>query len=151
VPDSSQLAGYLVAYPPISLAVTNFFNSHSMDKSPLIGIVGPCGAGKSTLAANLTSMGFSVRHIAQEHSYVPTMWQRITNPDVLVYIDVSYENTLKRRSLDWTEGEYQEQLFRLRHARQYADFYLDTNPLDQTGVFQAVLSWLKDQFNNLDN
>jgi deoxyadenosine/deoxycytidine kinase len=116
-----------------------------MDKYPLIGIVGPCGAGKSTLAAHLTDLGFFVRHIAQEHSHVPAMWQRITNPDVLVYLDVSYENTLKRRSLDWTESEYQEQLFRLRHARQHADYYLDTNPLDQNGVFQAVLSWLNEQ------
>jgi adenylate kinase family enzyme len=109
----------------------------------IIGIVGPCGAGKSTLAANLAREGYSVRHIAQEHSYTPTMWQRISKPDLLIYLDVSYHNTIKRRSLDWTESEYQEQGFRLRHARQYADFYLDTNPLDQTTVFRIVLEWLR--------
>lgn len=115
-----------------------------MDKHPLIGIVGPCGAGKSTLAANLNRLGYSTRHIAQEHSYVPAMWQRITNPDLLIFLDVSYQNTLKRRSLDWSESEYQEQIKRLQHARQHADHYLDTNHLDQAGVFEAILAWLKE-------
>jgi deoxyadenosine/deoxycytidine kinase len=113
-----------------------------MDKHPLIGIVGPCGAGKSTLASNLNRLGYTTRHIAQEHSYAPAMWQRITQPDLLIYLDVSYQNTLNRRSLDWSESEYQEQIRRLEHARQHADFYLDTNPLDQVGVLQAVLPWL---------
>lgn len=122
-----------------------------MDESPLIGIVGPCGAGKSTLASNLTRTGYSVRHIAQEHSYVPTMWQRITRPDILIYLDVSYENTIIRRSLDWTEGEYQDQLTRLRHARQHANYYLDTNYLDQDEVFNAVLSWLQHRNKNSED
>jgi len=121
-----------------------------MKMYPLIGIVGPCGAGKSTLTANLIAQGYNTRHIAQEHSYAPAMWQRITNPDLLIYLDVSYENTIKRRSLDWTEGEYQEQLYRLRHARHHADFYLDTNPLDQTEVFQTVLVWLKGNYHTPD-
>jgi deoxyadenosine/deoxycytidine kinase len=112
----------------------------------IIGIVGPCGAGKSTLAANLTREGYSVRQIAQEHSYTPTMWQRITNPDLLIYLDVSYHNTINRRSLDWTENEYQEQLYRLRHSRQHADIYLDTNTLDQTAVFQIIFEWLQKIF-----
>ena len=110
--------------------------------SPLIGIVGPCGAGKSTLVTNLMQAGYSTRHIAQEHSYAPDMWQRISHPDLLIYLDVSYPNTIKRRSLDWTEDEYLEQIHRLRHARQHADLYLDTNPLNQTEVLKAVLTWL---------
>jgi deoxyadenosine/deoxycytidine kinase len=121
-------------------------NMGSMDKYPLIGIVGPCGAGKSTLSSKLANTGYSVRHIAQEHSYIPSMWQRITRPDVLIYLDVSYANTVKRRSLNWTDSEYQEQIYRLRHARQHADYYLDTNHLDQNGVFQAVLTWLKERY-----
>jgi deoxyadenosine/deoxycytidine kinase len=110
--------------------------------SVLIGLVGPCGAGKSSLAAALQGEGFSVRHIAQEHSYVPDMWKRLTNPDLLIYLDVSYENTIRRRNLDWTYAEYAEQLNRLRHARQYADLVLDTNPLNLDQVRLTVLSFI---------
>ncbi|MBN2147019.1 MAG: hypothetical protein JW726_06505 [Anaerolineales bacterium] len=87
--------------------------------------------------------GIQARHIAQEHSYAPAMWQRITNPDLLIYLDVSYENTLQRRRLDWTPAEYAEQLHRLRHARQHADIFVDTNPLTPTEVLQKVLDFLQ--------
>ncbi len=104
----------------------------------LIGVVGPCGAGKSSLVAGLKHRGYMIRHIAQEHSYVPDMWKRLTNPDILIYLDVSYENTILRRKLDWTFEEYSEQLHRLRHARQYADLYIDTNALGLEDVVQSV-------------
>ena len=51
----------------------------------LIGIVGPCAAGKSTLVADLAKHGYRTRHIAQEHSHVKDMWQRLTNPDLLIF------------------------------------------------------------------
>jgi cytidylate kinase len=108
----------------------------------IIGVVGPCGAGKSSLVAGLKTHGITARHIAQEHSYVPDMWLRLTNPDVLIYLDVSYENTVVRRKLDWTPAEYAEQLRRLRHARQYADLSLDTNPLTLEQVLDAVLTFI---------
>ena len=108
----------------------------------LIGLVGPCAAGKSTLAAKLRQLGFRARHIAQEHSYVPYMWQRITNPDVLIFLSVSYENTLRRRSMSWTEAEYQEQLRRLQHAIQHADLVVDTDTLTPDEVLAQVLSFL---------
>ena len=109
----------------------------------LIGVVGPCGAGKSSLVSGLKSNGFLPRHIAQEHSYVPDMWHRLTNPDVLVYLEVSYENTIVRRKLDWTLAEYQEQLRRLNHARQHADLVVDTNRLTVDGVLQAVVAYIQ--------
>lgn len=109
----------------------------------LVGLVGPCGAGKSSLASILKGEGFSIRHIAQEHSYVPDMWKRITNPDLLIYLDVSYENTILRRKLDWTYAEYTEQLHRLRHARQHADLVVDTNPLDLQGIRLLVLEFIR--------
>ena len=109
----------------------------------LIGLVGPCGAGKSSLAARLQGESFTVRHIAQEHSYVPDMWKRLTNPDLLIYLEVSYENTVRRRNLDWTYSEYTDQLHRLRHARQYADLVIDTNPLSLEEVRRLVLVFVK--------
>jgi deoxyadenosine/deoxycytidine kinase len=112
----------------------------------IIGVVGPCGAGKSSLAVGLKLHGCNVRHIAQEHSYVPDMWRRLTNPDVLIFLDVSYENTIVRRKLDWTYAEYQEQLHRLRHARQHADLYIDTNRLTLDQVMHTILTFI----NSLD-
>jgi deoxyadenosine/deoxycytidine kinase len=109
----------------------------------IIGVVGPCGAGKSSLVRGLKAQGYLVRHIAQEHSYVSDMWKRLTNPDILIYLEVSYENTILRRKLDWTFEEYTEQLRRLRHARQHADLLLDTNPLTFEEVIATVLSFIK--------
>jgi deoxyadenosine/deoxycytidine kinase len=108
-----------------------------------VGVVGPCAAGKTTLTAGLKERGYVAKHIAQEHSYVPHMWQRIANPDVLIFLDVSYPLTLRRRNLDWTEAEYQEQQRRLAHARQHADLVLDSTSLTPQAVLERVLEFLK--------
>src|SRR5512135_2511837 len=107
-----------------------------------IGVVGPCASGKSTLIAGLQSNGFTPRHIAQEHSYVPDMWQRLTQPDILIFLDATYPVTVQRRKLDWTAEEYAEQQHRLRHARQHADLYIDTDKLTPGQVLEAVLKFL---------
>jgi uridine kinase len=54
------------------------------DKRLLIGVVGPCGSGKSTLIRGLEKKGYTCRHIAQEHSYVHAMWQIISKPDAFI-------------------------------------------------------------------
>jgi adenylate kinase len=66
----------------------------------------------------------------------------LTNPDLLIYLDVSYENTILRRKLDWSYEEYSEQLHRLRHARQNADLYVDTNTMSLNDVIQIVHSYI---------
>lgn len=111
-------------------------------KPKKIGLVGPCASGKSTLARALKKLGFEARHIAQEHSYVVDMWQRITNPDILIYLHVSYPNTIIRRKMDWSEAEYSEQLRRLQHACQHADLYIDTDPLTPDETLKKVLNFL---------
>jgi deoxyadenosine/deoxycytidine kinase len=108
----------------------------------VIGVVGPCASGKSTLIANLMPYGIAARHIAQEHSYVADMWQRITHPDTLIFLDVSYELSKKRRRLDWSPKDYAEQQYRLRHARQNADLYIQTDPLQPDEVLDSVLRFL---------
>jgi deoxyadenosine/deoxycytidine kinase len=111
-------------------------------KRPLIGVVGPCGAGKSTLIAGLENHGYQCRHIAQEHSYVQAMWQIITKPDVLIYLHASFPTCTKRRKLDWREKDYQEQLRRLAHAREHAHIVIKTDDLKPDGVLQYALDSL---------
>jgi deoxyadenosine/deoxycytidine kinase len=109
----------------------------------IIGVVGPCGAGKSSLVAGLNQQGYTVRHIAQEHSYVPDMWRRISHPDILIYLQVSYENTVLRRNLDWTVEEFSEQLRRLKHAREHADLVINTDELTVPEVLSIVIRFIK--------
>jgi deoxyadenosine/deoxycytidine kinase len=112
--------------------------------APLIGIVGPCGAGKSTIAAGLKKAGLNIKPICQEHSYVPSMWQRITKPDVLVFLDASHAETIQRKRLNWTMEEYQEQHRRLLHARQHADIYLFTDGSTPVETMRELLSALRE-------
>jgi thymidylate kinase len=107
-----------------------------------IGVVGPCIAGKSTLISRLGQYGIKARHIAQEHSYVPYMWQRLTDPDVLIFLDVSYSVSLQRRKFNWNLDEYEEQQRRLSHARAHADFYLLTDPFNEDQVTMKVLEYI---------
>ena len=111
---------------------------------PVIGVVGPCAAGKTTLIRNLANVGIIAKHIAQEHSFVPTMWERLSSPDILIFLDVAFEESMNRRKQDWEIGEFQEQQHRLRHARQYADFYLDTTGLSPHQVLDCVLRFLNE-------
>jgi len=110
---------------------------------PLVGIVGVCASGKSTLVAGLEAHGIRTRHIAQEHSYVKDMWKRITNPDILIFIDASYPVTLKRRQFNWTEEDWAEQQRRLIHARQYANLYINTDELSIEQVLKIVIAFIE--------
>ncbi len=107
-----------------------------------IGVVGPCGAGKSTLVNALAEHGYPARHIAQEHSYVPTMWKRMVNPDILIYLEASFTISTERRKLDWTQDEYDEQLRRLKAAREHADLIINTDFLAPGEILSQVLAYI---------
>jgi deoxyadenosine/deoxycytidine kinase len=112
-------------------------------KSLLIGVVGPCGSGKSTLIMGLVKAGFTGRHIAQEHSYVPYMWKRITDPDLLIYLNASFETCTQRRHLNWTIDDYKEQLRRLEHAYVNADLIIETDHRSAAEVLGTLLNFLE--------
>jgi GTPase SAR1 family protein len=108
-----------------------------------IAVVGPCASGKTLLVNGLRQRGYRARQVLQEHSYVPAMWQRITNPDVLIYLDVSLDATRRRRTIDYGEKYYQEQRRRLAHARQHADLLLRTDDLTPDEILARALSFLE--------
>ena len=112
-------------------------------RRPLIGVVGPGGSGNSTLIAQLEPRGYPCRHIAQEHSYVKDMWQRISHPDLLIFLDASFPISTDRRKLNWFESDHAEQQRRLSHARQHADLIVDTNTLTPDQVLDLVLAFLE--------
>ncbi len=112
-------------------------------KRPLIAIVGPCAAGKTTLAAFLEKCGFQVRQIAQEHSYVPDMWRLITNPDFLIFLDVSYQVSIHRTGNTWKETIFHKQTQRLLHAKEHADLYLHTDSMTPHEVQEQVIKVLQ--------
>lgn len=107
-----------------------------------IGLVGPCAAGKSTIGRILKNMGYEVRQIAQEHSYVPDMWKKISNPDILIYLEVSYENTLSRKNLGWKKSDYDIQMNRLSHAIKFSDFKINTDQYTVEEVVDLIVGFL---------
>jgi deoxyadenosine/deoxycytidine kinase len=114
-------------------------------RSIRIAVVGVCASGKSALVQALRQAGYDARHVAQEHSYAPHMWQRIARPDLLIYLDVDFETlTQRRRQLRFGPAELAEQLRRLAHARAHCDLYVDTSSLNVDEVRTAVFDFLKE-------
>jgi len=113
------------------------------DSTVKIGLVGVCGAGKTTLTDGLKPYHENVRQIAQEHSFVPDMWQRLANPNLLIFLLASYPVTLQRKSFSWTEKEYHQQKYRLRHALEHADLLIDTDNLSPKEILEIVLNYLE--------
>jgi len=110
-----------------------------------IGIVGPCAAGKTTLQNNLLQLGYNAVAIAQEHSGVPSMWQQITKPDIVIYLDASLPTINARRNVSWEQAYIDEMNRRLRHARAHADYYLITDSLSIEQVRDHVSDFLARQ------
>jgi len=110
-----------------------------------IAIVGPCGSGKTTLALDLQARGLDARQIVQEHSFVPEMWQLITRPDLLIFLDASHSVCNQRKNLGWCREEHAEQLRRLEHARQHCNLYIHTDSLSPDEVFELTWRYLSEQ------
>jgi hypothetical protein len=112
-----------------------------------VALVGPCGVGKSTIAALLEAAEITVAQPAQEHSGIPDMWQRLTRPDVLVYLDASL-TTLRahRPSSPWTPERLLETERRLAHARAHADLVIAVDGLTPSEVTERVRDYLDGRF-----
>ena len=75
---------------------------------------------------------------------MPYMWQRITNPDYLIFLDAPFAVCTARRSLNWTEADFEEQQRRLAHARQHADLVIETGALTIRQVLERALQFLSE-------
>ena len=111
-----------------------------------MAVVGACASGKSSLVTALRSAGYEARHVAQEHSYVPNMWRRISDPDVLIYLDVDLETIKNRRPrLDFELEHLLEQQRRLSHAREHCSLYIDTSTKRLDDVRQLAFKYLAEK------
>ncbi len=119
--------------------------SRSENRLPLIKVVGPCAAGKTTLVNRLRALGYNARQIAQEHSGVPDMWRRIHPPDLLIYLDARDETLLRRRPSPTLAVILPRERERLRHARAHADLIVETDDLTPEEVRQRVLLFLRER------
>lgn len=113
---------------------------------PRLAFVGPCGAGKSTIAKRLRALGWDARMPAQEHSGVADMWQRLLQPDYLIALDAPNEVLRQRRAgIDLSDEVLAKERQRLRHAFAHADLTLDTSRLSIEEVVAQVLAWVAQQ------
>ena len=108
-----------------------------------IVVVGVCAAGKTTLSTALCALGYQAKGCAQEHSFLPDMWQRFSRPEVLIYLDVTYEGHRRRRCGLLTRAHIEEERRRLAHARARCDIYIDTTNLTKQAVLSHVLRALE--------
>ncbi len=70
------------------------------------------------------------------------MWQIIAKPEILIYLQASFQISTARRKLDWREKDYNEQLRRLAHALEHANLVIETDEKTPTDVLQIALDFL---------
>ena len=116
------------------------------DRPPIRGrvaVVGACASGKRVLVQRLRALGYDARHVVQEHSYVPDMWQRLSRPQALVYLDASLATVRQRRDPAFPAALFEAQQHRLRHARRHCQIRVSTDALTEIQVLDRVLAALE--------
>lgn len=114
-------------------------------KEPRIAVVGVCASGKSTLVEGLKRLGYHTVNVAQEHSFVRRLWERL-HPDtnLLVMLDARYETTKERRpTIMYGPERLEEQHLRLALAREACDLYLPTDDLTIEQVRRRVVDFVE--------
>jgi len=106
-------------------------------------VVGVCASGKSSLVRALVAWGFEARSCAQEHSYVPDMWQRLARPQALIFLDAREATVRNRLRSNPSDAQIAAQRERLAHARAHCDLYLPTDSLSPADVAMQVIAWLQ--------
>ena len=109
-----------------------------------IVVVGPCGAGKTTLVRTLIARGYAARVVAQEHSVVPTLWRHGGLPAALVVLDAEPATIARRRGAVFPEWLHRQQLSRLALARAHADLLIATDRATPEEVVWQVIDFLRE-------
>lgn len=105
-------------------------------------VVGPCASGKTTLVDLLRMRGITAYSAAQEHSNAPSMYLQ-HDPDFVVYLEASYEEIRRRRSVSWGRARLAAQRRRLAAARETADLVINTDGVDPGAVLERTIAELK--------
>ena len=108
-----------------------------------IAVVGVCASGKSTLVKALRQFGIVAVDVAQEHSLVPFMWEKITRPNVLLYLEASKETVRARWPYKGDVDFWEEQVRRLQHARAHADCIINVDDLTPQQTLALALRQLE--------
>lgn len=113
-------------------------------KDLLIGVVGNCVSGKTTLVAGLKEKGYQAVNIPQEHSVTPRFWRKF-NVDFLVMLSCTLATAQTRRKIPWGQVRLDRQAAILADARANCQLYLPTDnftiPEVLEQVIQAVEIW----------
>lgn len=105
---------------------------------PLIGIVGNCAAGKTTLLNGLKALGYRAVNIPQEHSVAPRLWRKF-DVDFLVMLSCTLTTARRRRSIAWGQERLNQQAIKLEDARLNCHLNLPTDDLTIEQVLQTVV------------
>jgi hypothetical protein len=104
----------------------------------LIGVVGNCASGKTTLVRGLTLLGYRAVNIPQEHSVAPRLWRKL-NVDFLVLLSCNLATARKRRKIAWGQERLDSQAAKLADARAHCQLHLTTDELTIEQVRQTVI------------
>lgn len=105
----------------------------------VIGVVGNCASGKTTLVQGLGKLGFRAVNIPQEHSVTPRFWRKL-NVDYLVLLSCTLTTARSRRKIPWGQERLDAQAAKLADAREHCHLHLATDDLTIEQVLQLVLA-----------
>lgn len=107
-----------------------------------VAVTGVCASGKTTLVHNLCQQNVEAYNVAQEHSFVKTLWKK-KNPDLLIMLDATLPVIKIRRIVPWGEERLIAQHERLNNAREHANIFIQTDDLSKDEVTERVLDYIR--------
>ncbi|HBK86882.1 MAG TPA: hypothetical protein DDZ53_12720 [Firmicutes bacterium] len=109
------------------------------DNELLIGVVGNCASGKTTLVQGLHCRGYRAVNIPQEHSVTPRFWRKL-NVDFLVVLSCKLVTAQARRQIPWGQERLDQQAVKLADAKAHCQLYLPTDDFSIEEVLESVIT-----------